>query len=150
VAAQEVIIPALLRAARGAYGNAVRRELATTGFDDMPRNGPYVIGGMANRSGSLGDLVRQLGVSKQSASQLIDTLVLRGYLERHVNPDDRRRMEIVLTDRGRAAAAAVRTAVDSVDEELERRLSPTELAGLYAGLVALTEIREQGELQHQA
>ena len=148
--AQEIVLPALLRAARGAYGNAVRRELAATGFDDLPRNGPYVLGGMANRGGSLSDLVRQLGVSKQSASQLIDILVLRGYLERHVSPDDRRRMEVVLTDRGRAAANAVRVAVDSVDEELARRLSPTELAGLAAGLIALTEIREQGEHENQA
>lgn len=150
VGAQEVVVPALLRAARGAYGNAVRRELAAAGLDDLPRNGPYVLGGMANRGGSLGDLVRQLGVSKQSASQLIDTLVLRGYLERHVNPDDRRRMEVVLTDRGRAAATAVRTAVDAVDDELSRRISPTELAGLAAGLIALTEIREEGEEEHRA
>jgi len=149
VAAQEVILPALLRAARGAYGNAVRRELAATGFDDLPQNGPYVLGGMANRGGSLSDLVTQLGVSKQSASQLIDILVLRGYLERHVNPDDRRRMEVVLTDRGRAAAKAVRTAVETVDDELSRRLSPTELGGLAAGLIALTEIREEGERENQ-
>jgi DNA-binding MarR family transcriptional regulator len=150
VDAQEVILPALLRAARGAYRNAVRRELAATGFDDLPQNGPYVLGGMANRGGSLGELVRQLGVSKQSASQLVDSLVLRGYLERHVNPDDRRRMDVVLTDRGRAAANAVRTAVESVDDELARRISPGELAGLAAGLIALTEIREQGEREHRA
>jgi DNA-binding MarR family transcriptional regulator len=145
VAAQEVILPALLRAARGAYRNAVRRELAAGGFDDLPQNGPHVLGGMANHGGSLGDLVRELGVSKQSASQLVDSLVLRGYLERHVNPDDRRRLDVVLTDRGRAAAAAVRAAVESVDDELARRISPAELAGLAAGLIALTEIREQGE-----
>jgi DNA-binding MarR family transcriptional regulator len=148
VTAQEVVFPALLRAARGAYGNAVRRALAATGFDDLPQNGPHVLGGMANRGVSLSDLVRQLGVSKQSASQLIDTLVLRGYLERHVNPDDRRRMDVALTDRGRAAAQVVRVAVEGVDEELARRLSPSELAGLAAGLIALTEIREQGEREN--
>jgi DNA-binding MarR family transcriptional regulator len=149
VAAEEVILPALLRAARGAYANAVRRELAAAGFDDMPRNGPYVLGGMANRGGSPSDLVGQLGVSERSASELIDVLVLRGYLERHVDPDDRRRMEVVLTDRGRAAAKAVRDGVETVDDELARRLSPTELAGLAAGLIALTEIREQGEREDQ-
>ncbi len=145
VASQEIVIPALLRAARGAYANAVRRELAQNGFDDLPRNGPYVFGGMANRGVALSDLIRQLGVSKQSASQLVDVLVLRGYLERHEHPADRRRLDVVLTDRGRAAATAVRTAVGAIDEELERRLSPSELAGMAAGLIALTEIREEGE-----
>ena len=141
----EIVLPALLRAARGAYGNAVRTELVHAGYDDMPRNGAFILGGMANRGGSAGDLVRQLGVSKQAASQLVDTLVLRGYLERRVNADDRRRMDIEVTDRGRAAAKAVRTAVESVDGELATRLSPAELAGLRTGLVALIEIREEAE-----
>src|SRR5665213_816565 len=107
-AADDVVLPALLRASRGAYAHAVRTRLGALGFDDMPRNGPYVLGGMANQGGTAGGLVRELGVSKQAASQLIDTLVIRGYLERAVNADDRRRLSIELTERGRAAAAAVR------------------------------------------
>jgi len=140
-----VPIPALLRAARGSYGGAVRRHLAEGGFDDLPANGPYVLGGMANQGGNAGSLVRELGISRQAASQLIDTLVLRGYLTREGDPDDRRRMLIELTDRGRAAAAATRAGVEEVDAELASMLSPEELAGLYAGLVALTEIRERAE-----
>ena len=84
-------------------------------------------------------------MSKQAASQLVDTLVLRGYLERHANPDDRRRLDIVLTYRGRAAGGAVRDGVEAVDDELATRLSAAELAGLVAGLTALTAIREEGE-----
>lgn len=70
----EVGIPPLLRAARGSYGHAIRAELEAVGYDDLPRNGAYVLGGIVNHGGSAGDLVRQLGVSKQAASQLIDTL----------------------------------------------------------------------------
>ena len=140
-----VPIPALLRAARGSYGGAVRRHLAEGGFDDLPANGPYVLGGMANQGGNAGSLVRELGISRQAASQLIDTLVLRGYLTREGDPDDRRRMLIELTDRGRAAAAATRAGVEEIDAELASMLSPGELAGRYAGLVALTEIRERAE-----
>lgn len=142
---EEIVIPALLRAARGAYRNAVRERLRDGGFDDLPQNGPYVLGGMGNRGGTASDLVRQLGVTKQAASQLIDTLVLRGYLERRPDPDDRRRLSIELTERGRAAAAAVRAGVDSVDEELAAKLTAAELAGLSAGLVALCDIRDAGE-----
>jgi DNA-binding MarR family transcriptional regulator len=142
-----VAIPALLRAARGAYGHAVRSRLATAGFDDLPRNGPYVLGGMANHGGAAGDLIRQLGVSKQAASQLIDTLVVRGYLERQVHPADRRRMTVALTERGHTAAAAVAEGVESVDAELASLLSPAELAGLCAGLEALCEIRERLEAE---
>jgi DNA-binding MarR family transcriptional regulator len=143
--ADEVVIPALLRAARGAYGHAVRERLAAGGFDDMPKNGPYVLGGMANHGHPLASLVRELGVSKQAASQLIDTLVLRGYLERSIDPGDRRRMSVELTSHGVAAAAAVREGVTAVDAELEEMLSERELGGLVAGLVALTTIRERME-----
>jgi DNA-binding MarR family transcriptional regulator len=141
----DIAIPALLRAARGAYGHRIRGRLAAAGFDDLPRNGPFVLGGMANRGGAAGDLIRQLGVSKQAASQLVDVLVLRGYLDRQVDPDDRRRMTIALTERGRAAAAAVRAGVEEVDDELALRLSAAQLAGLRAGLEALCAIRGDAE-----
>jgi DNA-binding MarR family transcriptional regulator len=143
----DVPIPALLRAAWGAYKHAVRARLAEGGYDDMPGNGAYVLGGMAGERGTAGDLIRQLGVTKQAASQLIDTLVVRGYLERQVDEDDRRRMLIELTDRGRAAAGAIAAAVEAVNAELAILLSPADLEGLVAGLVALTTIRERMEAE---
>ena len=141
----DVPLPALLRAARGAYGHAIRQRLAAAGFDDLPRNAPFVLGGMGNRDAPIGALVRQLGVSKQAAGQFIDTLVVRGYLERKTDAADRRRITIELTPRGRAAAAEVRAGVDEVDRELTARLTAAELDGLRAGLVALTTIRERME-----
>jgi DNA-binding MarR family transcriptional regulator len=136
-------IPGLLRAARGAYARAIAERLAATGFEDVPRNGPFVLGGMVNQGVSALEMTRGLDISKQAASQLIDVLVLRGYLTRGINPADRRRMLIELTDRGRAAAAAVHAAVAEIDAELARKVSPQQLAGLRAGLVALTEIKER-------
>jgi len=138
-------IPALMRAARGSYAEAIYRHLAAADLDDLPRNGPFVLGGMARTAASAADLIAALGVTKQAASQLIDTLVIRGYLTREVNPNDRRRMTIELTDRGRAAAAAVRAGVEEVDAELAGMISPAELAGLRAGLAALARIRQRAE-----
>jgi DNA-binding MarR family transcriptional regulator len=140
-----VVIPAMLRAARRSYGHAIRMRLADVGFDDLPRNGPFVLGGLVNRGGTVSDLVRELGVSKQAASQLIDTLVVRGYLERRPDEEDRRRIAVAVTDRGRAAAAAVLSGVESVDAKLADAISPAELDGLRAGLVALCTIRERFE-----
>jgi DNA-binding MarR family transcriptional regulator len=138
----EVVIPALLRAARGSYAQVIERHLVAAGCDDLPRNGSFVLGGMVNHGGSAADMIRGLGVTKQAASQLIDTLVLRGYLTREVNLADRRRMTIALTDRGRAAAAAIRGAVGEVDAELAQMISPAELSGLRAGLTALAKLKD--------
>jgi DNA-binding MarR family transcriptional regulator len=145
ISPDDVPIPALLRAARGGYTHAVRARLAAAGFEDLPRNGAYILGGIVNRGGTAGDLVRQLGVSKQAASQLIDTLVVRGYLDREVNPEDRRRVTVVVTERGRAAAAAVGAGVEAIDEELATLISPGELAALRGGLIALCDIRDRLE-----
>jgi len=104
--ASQIPIPALLRHARGAFALSIRNELREGEFEDLPANGPYILGGMANQQVAASQLVRELGVSKQAASQLVDTLVVRGYLTRQVDLSDRRRMTLELTERGRAAALA--------------------------------------------
>jgi DNA-binding MarR family transcriptional regulator len=136
----EIVIPALLRGARSAYSRAIHAQLAAVGCEDVPRNGSYVLGGMASHGFEANDLIQQLGVSKQAASQLIDTMVVRGYLERRINPDDRRRMTIELTEHGRAAAAAIRTGVESVDAKLRDILGAEGFAQFRFGLAALADL----------
>jgi DNA-binding MarR family transcriptional regulator len=136
-------IPALLHGARGSYAHTIAAFLAEAGCDDLPQNGPFVLGGMASHHASAVDMIRGLGVTRQAASQLIDTLVVRGYLSREVNPADRRRLNIELTDRGRAAAEAIGAAIGQVDEELAAMITPAELAGLRTGLIALAKIKER-------
>src|SRR3954466_11031173 len=104
---QQVSIPALLRHARDTYGKAMRAALAREGYDDIPANGLYVIGGLGMDDGGvpIRQLVSQLRISKQAAGQLVDTLVLRGYINRDPDEKDRRQLIVTLTERGRAAAA---------------------------------------------
>lgn len=131
----DVPIPALLRAARGAYGHAIRRRLEGAGLQDLPRGAAFVLGGMGNHGVSAGDLLRRFGAR---ADELSDGLVARGYLER-------RKATLALTPRGEAAAREVRAGVEEVDRELAAQLTAAELDGLRAGLVALTTIRERME-----
>lgn len=139
----DVVLPALLRAARGCYSNAIRASLRAHGFHDLPRNGPHVLGGLVNQGEQIGNLVHELDISKQAASQLVDTLVVRGYLKRSTDPADRRRVVLEPTEKGVAAADAVRVAVRAVDAELRQMITPDELAGMRAGLIALADVRER-------
>jgi DNA-binding MarR family transcriptional regulator len=138
----DVVTPALLRHARNTYGVAMRGALAEAGYDDVPRNGMYVIGGMALGAGGvpLGQLVRELRISKQSAGQLVDTLVMRGYLERAVDPDDRRKLNVALTERGRAAAATQAAARERVDAELVARIGAADVEAMRRGLAGLVDL----------
>ena len=140
----EVGTPALLRAARTTYGSAIREVLSEVGCEDVPRNGIFVIGAVARGGSPLSDIIASLGVSKQAAGQLVDTLVVRGYLERSPDPDDRRRMTVDLTDRGRTAAEATWTAVNEVDTALADRVGADAVAITRSTLVALIGLRPAG------
>ncbi|HXQ58678.1 MAG TPA: MarR family transcriptional regulator [Acidimicrobiales bacterium] len=129
--------PALLRAARGIYRAAIRQDLGAAGFGDMPRDGAYVVGGLARSGAPLSALIRQMRMSKQAAGQLVDSLVTRGYIDRAVDTDDRRRLTISLTDRGQEAAAVVRSAVDRVDTGIVRRVGADDFAQVRATLVEI-------------
>ena len=79
-------------------------------------------------------------MSKQAGGQLVDSLVVRGYLERSPDPEDRRRMTVALTDRGRVAADAARQAVEAIDAELIARVGAEPVAHARAALGALIEL----------
>ena len=144
---REIVMPALLRAARSTYGAAMRRALAGEGYGDIPKNGMYVIGGLALGAGDapLSRLIQELGVSKQAAGQLVDTLVLRGYLERAVHADDRRKLTITLTPRGQAAAAVQAAARMQVDAELLTRVGADDIARTRRTLAALRDMGRQAQ-----
>lgn len=138
----------LLREARWAYREAIQGALAEGGFDDIPRNGSLVLAGFDPSKedppfGPQADVVSSLGLSKQAASQLIDTLVLRGYLERRNDPEDRRRMGVRLTERGRAAARAIRERISALERDVARLVTAEDLRGLRASLAAYQVIRER-------
>jgi DNA-binding MarR family transcriptional regulator len=137
----DISLPALLRSARTSYGIALRAALAEAGCDDMPANGSYVIGAIARDRAPLSEIVRSLGGSKQAAGQLVDTLVTRGYLERSVDPEDRRRLTVSLTERGQAAAEVIRTCIDGIEQTLADQLGAEHVAHTRATLGALATLR---------
>jgi DNA-binding MarR family transcriptional regulator len=136
----EIPVPALLRAAWTTYGARMRDALERAGYDDVPRNGLYVIGALAHADTSLDDIVRALRVSKQAAGQLVDTLVLRGYLDRAVDSVDRRRLTVALTERGRAAATVQRATADEIGRHLLDTVGSERFAHMREALLVLARI----------
>jgi DNA-binding MarR family transcriptional regulator/catechol 2,3-dioxygenase-like lactoylglutathione lyase family enzyme len=158
----ELATPTLMRLARGAYAQAIRAQLQQIGVDDLPRNGAFMLAGIGAGSGAAGsraagsraagsraeggpraDLPRELGVTKQAVSQLIDVLVSRGYLERGADAGDLRRIALALTGRGREVVEAVARGVDAVDGQLGQRMPDGHLEAMRAGLIALAAIKAE-------
>src|SRR5208282_3459211 len=137
----EFATPTLMRSARGAYAQSIRAQLQLLGIDDLPRNGAFILAGIDTSGGPRADLPAELGVTKQAVSQVIDVLVNRGYLERHGDPADRRRVVLELTDRGRDVVSAVLRGVEAVDRQLEERVPSEQIDAMRSALIALTGIR---------
>jgi DNA-binding MarR family transcriptional regulator len=140
---EELILPVLLAEGRATYGRAIRKAHIEAGFDDIPKLGSRLLGGIRRFGGgvgSVGDVARDFRVSKQAASKLIDTLVIRGYIERGTDPDDRRRLTLELTERGREAADAGWKASDRVDRGLEKAVGAEAIAQMRATVGALVEL----------
>ena len=145
-----IATPALLRHARNTYAEAMRSVLDAAGYDDVPGNGLYIIGGLALGAGDLplGQLIRELKISKQAAGQLVDALVLRGYLERTTDASDRRKLTVSLTQRGRAAAAVQNEGCNRIDALLTARVGSEVVAQMRLGLAGLIDIAQSDRRHH--
>jgi DNA-binding MarR family transcriptional regulator len=143
----DIGLPVLLRHGRNTYGVAMRRALEEAGYDDIPGNGLYVIGGLALGVPDipLGQLIKELRISKQAAGQLVDTLVTRGYLERSADKDDRRKLTITLTERGKAAAEVQKAGREKVDAQLLACVGQEDIERTRRTLAVLCDIGKQAE-----
>jgi DNA-binding MarR family transcriptional regulator len=133
-------IPELMRVARGSYKRAIDAELASRGIDDVPNPGGFMLCYLAGGQESVAELIDGLGIRKREFNEFVDKLVLRGFIERATEPHTGA-VRFALTERGREAADAIFAGGRVVDDELARRLSETEMAGLRTGLLALGEIK---------
>ena len=141
---EELALPVLLGEGRMTYGRAIREGYAEAGFDDIPKLGPRLLGGILRNGGtvgSAGNVGHDFGISKQAASKLIDILVIRGYVNRGVDPEDRRKLTLELTERGRAAAEVGWEATDRIDRELEAAVGADAIRQVRATVGALVELR---------
>jgi len=136
----DVPLSALLQTARSTYSQAVRAAQSRIGCDDLPVTGSSIIGAMHWSGASLDSVIRWMGVTKQAVSQAVDMLVARGYLERSRDTSDRRRVNLTLTERGRAAGKAARSAIERIDRELQGRVGSQQVAHARATLVTLLEM----------
>ena len=130
-------LTALLRAARKTMVRSIRSTLEEAGYEDLPANGPYVLSATTVAGVPLAVIIERLGLSKQAAGHLVDLLVLRGYLDRQVDPEDRRRLVVVPTERGVAAALVINKAGSLVESRLAAEVGHSDLQATRRTLASL-------------
>ncbi|GAA2539751.1 MarR family winged helix-turn-helix transcriptional regulator [Winogradskya consettensis] len=107
------------------------------GFTDLRPAHGYAFARLSGSGATVVQLAEHLDVTKQAASQMVDELVRKGYVERRPHPDDARAKLITLTARGVACTRAAEEAATEVLEPWAARLGPQRLAALRADLTGL-------------
>lgn len=122
-----------LERASGLAGSAAQALLALDEFLD----GAHV--------GRLADV---LGLTHSGAVRLVSQLEAEGLALRQPGTD-RRRVEVMLTERGRHRATTARTARDAVINQTTRDLNDTEAAALEQLLAKLAETRAAARMERR-
>ena len=136
---EDLSTPALLRAARGAYAQAMRAALADVGVDDLPKNGAFILAGIDASGGPRTELPQELGVTPKALRTAIEALVARGSSTaaptRATAPScSSRQPEADGRGRGQVRHRAV-------DGELRDNVTSERIEASQAGLLALAQIK---------
>jgi DNA-binding MarR family transcriptional regulator len=123
------------------YASPVSEALAAGGFGDLPQRGVWAVSALAQAEPGLSgrDLVTRLGISKQAISQLVETLVTLGYVDRRAAANDRRRTLLHLTARGADAARIIDVTVAEIEEAMANTIGRERLHELHGALAELDE-----------
>ncbi len=96
---------------------------------------------------SLQRLASELHLEKSTVSRLVTGLVERGWVERSINPDNRREVRVQLTAAGHAIADEVHHAASAQYRVIWQRLSDAQRAQILDSLTTLNAaLRESKEV----
>lgn len=117
--------------------DAVQTGVAERGFPDVRPAHGFAFARIAAGDATTADIAAHLGVTKQSAGELVAALVERGYVTRGPDPRDGRARLLSLTARGRACTEAAEAAAGDAVAGWRSRLGDERFGALHTALTAL-------------
>ncbi|WP_132153768.1 MarR family winged helix-turn-helix transcriptional regulator [Kribbella antiqua] len=127
----------LLLLADQEFVRALRAATAEQGYDDQGRTDGFVLRTLSAGPTTISGLAERLEITKQGASQIVDDMERRGYVERRLDPSDARARLLHLTSRGEAALAAARRFHQSYERRLRREYGDEAIDAMRAVLTGM-------------
>lgn len=115
-------------------------ELQEGEFSDIRLVHGCVFRHMKEEGLRLTEIAERGNMTKQSAGEVVDDLVARGYVERFPDPDDRRAKIVRLTERGEAAQSYGFRLLDEIEKRWGERYGAERIAGLRATLEEIAAV----------
>jgi DNA-binding MarR family transcriptional regulator len=130
-------LSAALLAVAGELTQRIHEGVVARGFEGIRPAHGFAFARLAPDGATVTDLAAHLGVTKQAASQLVDELVRKGYVERRPHPDDARARLIVLTELGWACTRAAEEAAAEAVRAWSEVLGESEMRALRDRLLRI-------------
>jgi DNA-binding MarR family transcriptional regulator len=130
-------LPVLLLNAARTLVDGIDAGVRARGFTDVRPAHGFAFARLAPDGATVSQLADHLDVTKQAASQMVEELVTKGYVERRPHPADARARLIVLSPRGWACTRAADEAATDLLRPWADALGPDRLAALRADLSRL-------------
>jgi len=93
-----------------------------------------------NKGASLSEVAERIGLTLSSMSTLVDGLVTRNFVTRRTHQDDRRRMDLSLTERGETTLHLARRGTQEYLKERLSHLSGTDRDTVVRGMDILRQV----------
>jgi DNA-binding MarR family transcriptional regulator len=127
------------------YRTAMSDALAGGGYRPLMPAANWLLIAVARQPGTVNDLARRLGLTKQAISRLTERLVVLGYCDRQRSQVNRRQVRLSVTEHGAGAAAALLAGIEEADRVLLASLGDAERAAFRRVLAVMAGTPGAGE-----
>ncbi len=118
----------------------ISHELNSISGDETTLVQMRVLGQLSEEELTLSALARKRAVSVQAASEHVQGLVDRGWVQRIPDPNDRRQALLRVTDEGLQQLEQVRAQLRELFTPVMAQLDPSETSAIHHALIALRRI----------
>ena len=111
-------------------------------IDSITGTNGWIIGYLADRDGQdvfQRDLERQFGITRSTASKVINLMVQKGLVQRESVPQDARLKKLVLTQKAREVSAMMVEDRNAIESKLTQGFSAEEIDVLYSYLLRMKQ-----------
>lgn len=112
-------------------------ELAERGYEDVRSVHDFALHSILSGADSVSELARRMSVTRQAAAKTIAALEERRYVAREVDPADRRRTRLHVTERGLAMLRQGEAVFDELRARWEKQVGAASLSAVEEALRAL-------------
>lgn len=139
-------LPALLDGLVGLVVPELHRRLDAAGFGDQRPAHNSVFAHVPPEGIRLTELADRARISKQAMAELVDDLVVKGYLRKEPDPTDGRAKLILFAERAHEAIPVALDTFDEIEREWAAILGGDRMAELRASLEELLDtLGDEGE-----